>query len=169
MVHQNALECSYRHSRTHVSFFQSCLLSPSCQKFIRQQGECNIRAGTCLLFVEDLEHQFVSVDNFTGEITSYFKALLQSASEKITKMCLLDKEMWKLLDNDEVECQRKITAIEEHCEKQVVVLDLQSYCLCISHCFVFLRQRSAQIQSSNVNFLYQVTVSRQFLSLNNVC
>ena len=59
------------------------------------------------------------MNKFQEEITTYFHKLLKSASDKITEICKLDLQIWRTLDDDEVECKEKIQIIETARDEQV--------------------------------------------------
>ena len=64
-------------------------------------------------------HRFNALNKFQEEITAYFNKLLKSASDKITEICKLDKQIWRTLDDEEVECKEKIQIIETTRDEQV--------------------------------------------------
>ena len=67
----------------------------------------------------DQHHRFNTLNKFKEEITAYFNNLLKSASDKITEICKLDKQIWRTLDDEEVECKEKIQIIEPARDEQV--------------------------------------------------
>ena len=67
----------------------------------------------------ETNHRFNTLNKFQEEITAYFNKLLKSASDKITEICKLDKQIWRTLDDEEVECKVKIQIIENTRDEQV--------------------------------------------------
>ena len=70
------------------------------------------------------QHNIRLLSTLKEEITAEVKKLLKSANGKITEMCKLDKQIWRTLDVEEVECKEKIEMIEQLCEEQVSILDV---------------------------------------------
>ena len=64
-------------------------------------------------------HRFHSLDQLKEEITSHFTDLLTSANDKVTDICKRDKKMWRILDDEEVECKHMIETIEHIRDEQV--------------------------------------------------
>ena len=66
-----------------------------------------------------MNHRFNTLNKFQEEITAYFTELLKSANNKITEIYKLDKQIWRTLDDEEVECKEKIQIIETTRDEQV--------------------------------------------------
>ena len=64
-------------------------------------------------------HRFCSLDQLKEEITSHFADLLKSASDKVTNICKRDKKIWRVLDDEEMECKHMIEMIERIRDEQV--------------------------------------------------
>ena len=70
------------------------------------------------------QHNIRLLSKLKEEITAEVKKLLKSANDKITEMCKLDKQIWRTLDDEEVQCKEKIEMIEQLCEEQVTISDV---------------------------------------------
>ena len=73
----------------------------------------------CKFLETNRTHNFQSLNLMKQEITAHFKNLLKSASDKITEICKLDKQVWKMLDKEEIQCKVKIKKIEQARDDQV--------------------------------------------------
>ena len=69
------------------------------------------------------DHKISFFDELKEEITSYFNVLLNSASDRLTEICKLDKLAWASLDDEEEQCKQKIDMIERVRDEQVLVND----------------------------------------------
>ena len=65
------------------------------------------------------KHDIGLFDKLEEEIFSHFDAIVKSTGEKITKICKLEKESWKVLDDEEEQCAKKIQMIEKAGEERV--------------------------------------------------
>ena len=65
------------------------------------------------------KHDIGLLDKIEKEIISHFDAIVKSTGEKITKICKLEKESWKVLDDEEEQCAKKIQMIEKAGEERV--------------------------------------------------
>ena len=78
-----------------------------------------VHVGLHIPFGTDQHHKYNTLNKFQEEITAYFNKLLKSASDKITEIYKLDKQIWRTLDDEEVECKEKIQIIETARDEQV--------------------------------------------------
>ncbi|XP_067943192.1 uncharacterized protein [Watersipora subatra] len=69
-----------------------------------------------------INHTFSSLNALKEEITTHFNNLLQSACEKLTEICKVDKQIWKVLDEEEVECAKRIQIIEKVRDEQIEMI-----------------------------------------------
>ena len=67
----------------------------------------------------DTEHNIRFLSELSEEINTQFSVLLESASNRVTKLVELDKQAWNYLDDEEVACKQQIADVENVCEEQV--------------------------------------------------
>ncbi|XP_067943193.1 uncharacterized protein [Watersipora subatra] len=72
------------------------------------------------------DHTFSSLNTLKEEITAHFNNLLQSAGEKLIELCMADKQIWKVLGEEEVECSRRIQMIERIRDEQIEIIREES-------------------------------------------
>ena len=63
-----------------------------------------------------------SIDDLKEEITTHFNEILETANETLDDICELVKDMWRTLDDEEVECQEKIKRIERARDERVSIM-----------------------------------------------
>ena len=67
-------------------------------------------------------HTFTSLNQLKEDLQTHFDQLLKSAGDKLTNICKKDKQIWKMLDDEEVLFEEKLKKIEEIRDEQVTVL-----------------------------------------------
>ena len=78
---------------------------------------------SCSTFTDGAtSHTFTSLNQLKEEIHVHFNQLLKSVGDKLTNICKKDKQMWKILDDEEVKFEEKLKKIEEIRDEQVTVL-----------------------------------------------
>ncbi|XP_067941718.1 uncharacterized protein [Watersipora subatra] len=71
-------------------------------------------------------HTFTSLNTLKKKINAEFDNLLEQASEKLTELCILDKQIWNVLDEEEVECAKRIQMIERIRDEQIEMIREES-------------------------------------------
>ena len=66
-----------------------------------------------------LKHQLQTLDTLEEDIAAHFDELFSQVSSKITKICQLDKEIWKKLDILLVESEEKAQLVDYLRDEQV--------------------------------------------------
>ena len=64
------------------------------------------------------EHKFQSFSKIEGEVTSYYKRQIKSATEKVKEIDSVDKKTWSMMVDEEKKCKEWI-------EKVKAIRDLQ--------------------------------------------
>ena len=78
---------------------------------------------SCSTFTDGAtSHTFTSLNQLKEEIHVHFDQLLKSAGDKLTNICKKNKQIWKILDEEEVLFEEKLKKIEEIRDEQVTVL-----------------------------------------------
>ncbi|XP_067943266.1 E3 ubiquitin-protein ligase TRIM71-like [Watersipora subatra] len=131
-----------QHGGDVIEVCDKCQL-PVCIRCDRKEGSCQ---GTLT------DHTFSSLNTMKEEITAHFNKLLQSASEKLTEICMADKEIWKVLDEEEVECAKRIQMIERVRDKQIEAIGEESEKL-MEQIYEYQRDLTDQVQSYNTGLL----------------
>ena len=78
---------------------------------------------SCSTFTDGAtSHTFTSLNQLKEEIHVHFDQLLKSAGDKLTNICKKNKQIWKILDEEEVLFEEKLKKIEEIRDEQVTLL-----------------------------------------------
>ncbi|XP_067933727.1 E3 ubiquitin/ISG15 ligase TRIM25-like [Watersipora subatra] len=64
-------------------------------------------------------HNFMLLSQLKEKITTEFGELLQLVNDKLTEICVVDKQIWRMLDKEEAKCKEEIELIERVCEEQI--------------------------------------------------
>ncbi|XP_067941719.1 uncharacterized protein [Watersipora subatra] len=111
---------------------------------------CNRKEKNCQDALTD--HAFSSLNAMKEEITAHFTRLLQSASEKLTEICKTNKYIWKVLDEEEVECAKRIQMIERFCDEQIEVIREESEKL-KDQIYEYQKELTDQVESYNTELM----------------
>ncbi|XP_067943302.1 uncharacterized protein [Watersipora subatra] len=111
---------------------------------------CDRNEGRCQEPVED--HAFSSLNSLKEEITTHFNNLLESASEKLTEICMTDKQIWNVLDEEEVECAKRIHMIERVRDEQIEMIIEESEKL-KEKIYEYQRELTDQVESYNTELM----------------
>ncbi|XP_067932733.1 E3 ubiquitin-protein ligase TRIM33-like [Watersipora subatra] len=65
------------------------------------------------------EHNFMLLSQLKEKIATEFDKLLQLVNDKLTEICIVDKQIWHMLDKEEAKCKEKEELIERVCEEQI--------------------------------------------------
>ena len=65
------------------------------------------------------EHSFVTIVQAAQKLKAEFETLNKKCSEKLTRMCSLEKETWFDLDEMEQECDKLLEQVEKKAERLV--------------------------------------------------
>ena len=65
------------------------------------------------------EHSFVTIAHAALRLKAEFETLNKKCSEKLTRMCSLEKETWFDLDEMEQECGKLLEQVEKKAERLV--------------------------------------------------
>ncbi|XP_067932738.1 uncharacterized protein [Watersipora subatra] len=80
-------------------------------------NKCEIPPVSCTSL--KYEHNFLLLNQLKEKITTEFDELLQLVNDKLTEICIVDKQIWRMLDKEEAKCKEKIELIERVCEEQI--------------------------------------------------
>ncbi|XP_067932732.1 E3 ubiquitin-protein ligase TRIM33-like [Watersipora subatra] len=80
-------------------------------------NKCEIPPVACTS--REKEHTFILLSQLKEKITTEFDELLQLVNDKLTEICIIDKQIWRMLDKEEAKCKKKIELIEKVCEEQI--------------------------------------------------
>ncbi|XP_067941924.1 uncharacterized protein [Watersipora subatra] len=97
-------------------------------------------------------HTFSSLNSWKEAITTHFNNLLESASAKLTEICKADKHIWKVLDEEEVECAKRIQMIERVCDEQIEMIKEESEKL-KEQIYEYQRDLTDQVESYNIELM----------------
>ncbi|XP_067943267.1 E3 ubiquitin/ISG15 ligase TRIM25-like [Watersipora subatra] len=111
---------------------------------------CDRKKRSCRDALTD--HTFGSLNTMKEDITAHFNSLLQSASEKLTEICKADKQIWKVLDEEEVECAKRIQMIERVRDEQIEVIREESAKL-KEQIYEYQRDLTDQVESYNAELM----------------
>ncbi|XP_067940804.1 uncharacterized protein [Watersipora subatra] len=53
------------------------------------------------------------------EITTHYNGLLRAANNMLTEICKLDKQLWGMYDDEEVECKKRVEMVDRLQEEQI--------------------------------------------------
>ncbi|XP_067943230.1 uncharacterized protein [Watersipora subatra] len=98
------------------------------------------------------DHTFSSLNTLKEEITVHFNNLLQSADEKLTEICKVDKQIWRVLDEEEVECAKRLQMIEKVCDEQIEIIREESEKL-KEQIYEYRRELTEQVESYNTELM----------------
>ena len=77
------------------------------------------------------EHSFVTIAHAALRLKAEFETLNKKCSEKLTRMCSLEKETWFDLDEMEQECNKQLTQVEKKAERLVRIKKNNFYVMLI--------------------------------------
>ncbi|XP_067932734.1 tripartite motif-containing protein 59-like [Watersipora subatra] len=80
-------------------------------------NKCEIPPVACTSL--KYEHNFMVFSQLKEKITTEFDELLQLVNDKLTEICVVDKQIWHIFDKEEAKCKEKIELIERVCEEQI--------------------------------------------------
>ncbi|XP_067943234.1 uncharacterized protein [Watersipora subatra] len=98
------------------------------------------------------DHRFSSLNTLKEDITAHFNNLLLSASAKLTEICMADKQIWKVLDEEEVECAKRIQMIERVRDEQIEMIREESDKL-KEQIYEYQRELTDQVESYNTKLM----------------
>lgn len=73
----------------------------------------------CTFTGSERSHRFVSLNQLTGELQTHYNQLLTSAGDKLADIPKQDKQLWKILQDEEAQINKKLKVIEEIRDDQV--------------------------------------------------
>ncbi|XP_067943286.1 tripartite motif-containing protein 59-like [Watersipora subatra] len=98
------------------------------------------------------DHTFNLLKTIKEEVTAHFNSLLESANEKLTEICKTDKQIWKVLDEEEVECAKRIQIIEKVRDEQIEMIREESEKL-KKQIYEYQRELIDQVESYNTELM----------------